>query len=76
MQSTRLSSYSINFTSWEKSEMNKKDSFVINLAEMTAGWSLLTGERVWDWAMAGGDIQIVTRAPQYFLFIRQKFGNF
>ena len=56
--------------------MNKKDSFVINLAEMTAGWSLLTGERVWDWAMAGGDIQIVTRAPQYFLFIRQKFGNF
>ena len=40
--------------------MNKKDSFVINLAEMTAGWSLLTGGRVWGWAMADGDIQIVT----------------
>ena len=53
--------------------MNKMDSFVINLAEMT----VLTPARVWDWAMANGDIQnIVTRASQYFLFIRQKFGNF
>ena len=53
--------------------MNKKDSFVINLAEMT----VLTPASVWAWAMADGDIQnIVTRAPQYFLFIRQKFGNF
>ena len=53
--------------------MNKMDSFVINLAEMT----VLTAASVWDWAMATGDIQnIVTSATQYYLFIRQKFGNF
>ena len=50
--------------------MNKKDGFVINLAEMTAGSSLLTtacGTEGWIFRMSP------SRAPQYFRFIRQFF---